>query len=117
MATKKQKHAAAVARREEYLAKERAIGQKAIEVDRRRREARAREAWAQGHKKHYKFVDECPHCSDIKKEQARQVAAEAVERVAAAAKKAAKKATDARTPISHLADQDEAASREEQQSA
>lgn len=87
MATKKQKHAAALARREEFLAKERSIGQKAIEVDRRRREARVREAWEKGHKKHYKFVDECPHCTTIKEEQARKKAAEAVERVAAAAKK------------------------------
>lgn len=87
MATKKQKHEAAVARREEFLAKEREIGQKAIEVDRRRREARQREAWEKGHKKHYKFVDECPHCSDIKAEQARKKAVEAVERVAAAAQK------------------------------
>ena len=85
MATKKQKHAEALARREEFLAKERAIGKKAIEVDRRRREARQREAWEMGHKKHYKFVDECPICTDIKKEQARKKAVEAVERVAAAA--------------------------------
>ena len=94
MATKKQKHAAAVARREEFLAKERAIGEKAIEVDRRRCEARTREAWEKGHKKHYKFVDECPICTDIKKEQARKKAAEAVERVAAAAKETLQKRRD-----------------------
>lgn len=87
MATKKQKHAEAVARREVYLAKEKAIGEKAIEVAARKREARIREAWATGHKKHFKFVDECPHCTTIKEEQARKKAAEAVERVAAAAKK------------------------------
>lgn len=86
MATKKQKHAAAVARREEFLAKERAIGAKAIEVEARKREARTRQAWEMGHKKHYKFVDECPHCTTIKEEQARKKAAEAVERVAAAAR-------------------------------
>jgi hypothetical protein len=104
MATKKQKREAALARREEFLEKERALGQKAIEVAARKREIRNREAWKKGHEKHYKFVDECPHCSDIKEEQARKKAAEAVERVAAAAKKLVE---SKRTPISHLADEDE----------
>lgn len=104
MATKKQKHAAALAKRQAYLDKEKAIGQQALEAERRRREIRNREAWEKGHKKHYKFVDECPHCSDIKAEQARKKAVEAVERVAAAAQK---RLDDARTPISHLADEDE----------
>lgn len=86
MATKKQKRAAVAARTAEFLEKERALGQKAIEVAARKREIRNREAWKKGHEKHYKFVDECPHCTDIKKEQERKKAAEAVERVAAAAR-------------------------------
>ena len=76
------------------LEKERALGQKAIEVAARKREIRNREAWKKGHEKHYKFVDECPHCTDIKAEQERKKAAEGVERVAAAMKSRSEEAID-----------------------
>jgi hypothetical protein len=86
MATKKQKHAAALARREAFLKEEAEIGRQAIEVAAKRREIENRNAWKQGHEKHYKFVDECPHCSDIKREQAEKARIAAIEKVAAAAK-------------------------------
>lgn len=90
MATKKQKHAAGLAKREAFLAEEAEIGRRSIEVAQRRREAEMLKAWERGHVKHFKFVDECPHCTAIKEEQARRKAAEVIERLhAAATKKAA----------------------------
>lgn len=68
MATKKQKRAKALAARAELEANLRESGLKAQQSDKARREAESREAWQENHdKNHHKFVDECPHCSDVKK--------------------------------------------------
>lgn len=87
MATKKQKHEAALARREAFIAEERELGRRAQECDRKRREAEKREAWEEGHKKHYKFIDECPHCADIKKRNKEAERKAAVDKIAAALSK------------------------------
>ena len=71
MATKKQKRAAAEAKHVAFMEEMRRSGLEAQRQDRERREAEARKAWQDQHdKKHHKFVDECPICSDIKKQQA-----------------------------------------------
>lgn len=87
MATKKQKREAGLAKREAFLAEEREIGRKSIEAGQRRREAEALKAWEKGHVKHYKFVDECPHCTAIKEEQTRKRAADVIAKLHAAATK------------------------------
>ena len=92
MATKKQKHEAAVARREAYLAEQREIGQRAIEAAARKREIENREAWLKGHEKHYKFIDECPHCTDIKKAQSEKARLAAIDKVVKASAAALAKA-------------------------
>ncbi len=81
MATKKEKHARNLAKREAFLAKERAIGEKAIEVAARKRSIEQRKAWEKSHEKHYKFDNDCPVCAEVKNKQA-------VDRIAAAAAKA-----------------------------
>lgn len=70
MATRKQKHAAGLARREAFLAEERERGQKAIARARKQREAEARKKWEGEHEKHYKFDNDCPLCTTIKNQQA-----------------------------------------------
>lgn len=84
MATKKQKHEAALARREAFLAEEREIGKKALEKAQRDREKKHLEAWAKGHEKHHKFVDECPHCDIVKKKQVEAARVKAIEKIAKA---------------------------------
>lgn len=86
MATKKQKHAAALARREAFLKEEAEIGRMAIEVAAKQRAIEARKNWQKGHEKHYKFVDECPLCTEIKKDQAEKARLAAIEKIAAAGK-------------------------------
>lgn len=81
MATKKEKHAAAVAKREAFLAKEREIGAKAIQVAAHKRAIEMRKAAEKSHEKHYKFDNDCPVCAEIRSKQA-------VDRIAAAAAKA-----------------------------
>lgn len=69
MATKKQKHAQALAKRQALEEELRQSGLRAQEADRARREAEARKVWQDQHdKKHFKFIDECPICTDIKKD-------------------------------------------------
>lgn len=68
MATKKQKRAAALAKRERMLAAEREIGLKALEKDRYERDRKNREAWQENHDKNHswkKRIKECPHCKDL----------------------------------------------------
>lgn len=84
MATKKEKRAAALARREAFLAEEAELGRLAIEQAKAERHEKNLKSWEKGHEKHYKFVDECLHCTAIKQEQARQTAASAVAKLAAA---------------------------------
>ncbi len=86
MATKQQTHAAALLKREKFLAEERELGRKAIEAARHQREAEARKAWQKGHEKHFKFVDECPHCSEIKRKQKKDARRESIEKVVHASK-------------------------------
>jgi len=79
MATRKQKHAQAVARREALEAELRESGLKAQAADKARREAEHRAAWKNNHdKNHFKFVDECPLCDDIKKAQRSNVTKHAI---------------------------------------
>lgn len=86
MATKKQKREAALARREAFLVEEREIGRQALEKARREREEKALRDWTKGHEKHFKFVDECPHCAKIKKEQAEKARLAAIEKIALSTK-------------------------------
>lgn len=88
MATKKQKRAEVAARREAYLEEQRQIGLAAQEADRRRREIKNLELWEKGHEKHFKFVDECPHCARIKKEQKEKARRESLRKIAEAAERA-----------------------------
>ena len=88
MATKKQKRAEVAARREAYLEEQRQIGLAAQEADRRRRELENRKAWEKGHEKHFKFVDECPHCAEIKKEQKERARRESLRKIAEATARA-----------------------------
>lgn len=70
MATRKEKHARALAKREEFLAEERKLGQKAIEVGAKKRAIEKRKADEKAHPKHYKFEDGCYLCTEIKAKQA-----------------------------------------------
>lgn len=71
MATKKQKRAAAEAKHQAFMEEHRQSGLAAQRQDRERRAAEERKAWQDVHdKKHHKFVDNCPLCTDIKKQQA-----------------------------------------------
>jgi hypothetical protein len=68
MATKKQKRQAALEKRAEFEAEMRESGLKALHAERERREREARRDWQKQHDaKHFKFVDECPLCQDIRK--------------------------------------------------
>jgi hypothetical protein len=67
VATKKQKRAAALARRERFLAAEREVGLNALRIDRERRAYEERKLWQEQHdKKHSwkKRIKECPLCQD-----------------------------------------------------
>lgn len=69
MATRKEKHARGLAKREAFLEEERKLGQKAIEVGRKKREIEKRKADEKAHPKHYKFEDGCHLCTAIKAKQ------------------------------------------------
>ncbi len=85
MTTKKQTRQALETKRERMLEELRQTGLEAQKRDRARREYEIRQAWSAAHeKKHHKFVDECPLCSDIQKEQARKHNAECIAKVAEA---------------------------------
>jgi hypothetical protein len=84
MATKKEKRAAALARREEFLAAEAARNQKVLEGVRAKRRAEEKKAWQKNHDKRHswkKRIKECPICQDelraIPKDQQRLEAATA----------------------------------------
>lgn len=67
MATKKQKHAAALARREARLAEIAERGLKAQQMDQARRAAEERAQWRDNHDKRHswrKRIQECPICQD-----------------------------------------------------
>lgn len=87
MATRKEKHARALAKREEFLAEERRIGEKAIEVARKKREIEMRKAAEKAHDKHYKFDSDCSLCDQVKAKQA-------LEKLASASKKPSSKAEE-----------------------
>jgi hypothetical protein len=91
MATKKQKRAEVAARTEAFLEEQRQIGLAAQEADRRRRELENRKAWEKGHEKHYKFVDECPHCKEIKAKQVEKQRRASIAKIAEATAKAKEK--------------------------
>jgi hypothetical protein len=68
VATKKQKRAEALARREKMFADLRLENQKALEKERERREKAKLKEWQKIHEeKHFGFVDNCPHCALAKK--------------------------------------------------
>ena len=73
MATKKDKHEAAVKAREEFLEQERLHGLKVLEHSRRKREHRARQRWEQLHKKDHttRLNSECPVCQEKQQAEAR----------------------------------------------
>jgi hypothetical protein len=82
MATKKQKHAQAVAKREAFEAEMRESGLRAQRADQERRDRENRQAWEKQHeKKHFKFVDECPHCQDARKNLQSKKATEAISKM------------------------------------
>lgn len=67
MATRKQKHEEALARRERFLEEQRRTGLAAQKRDRAERFRQQLSLWEDGHnKKHHRFVDECPHCQIIR---------------------------------------------------
>lgn len=81
MATRKEKHAAAVARHEEFMEEQRQRGLQALEASRQKRAIELRDEWRPRHEeKHFKFVDECPLCQDKKKELAKKERAEAAKK-------------------------------------
>lgn len=83
MATKKQKREALLERRAREEEERRQSGLRAQRVDQERRAREVRQAWQEQHdKKHFKFVDECPVCSDIKLQQRRGNACAAIGKMA-----------------------------------
>lgn len=70
MATRKEKHARALAKREAFLAEERKLGERAIEAAQKKREIEKRKMDEKAHEKHYKFEDDCTLCKEIKTKQA-----------------------------------------------
>ncbi len=67
MATKKQKHARAVAKREEFMKQLKIDGQKALRRSHELRRIKERKAWQQKHDKEHtwkKMDPKCPICSD-----------------------------------------------------
>lgn len=76
MATRKQKHEAALARREKRLAEERASGLKALKDDQERRAAKKRDAAREKHDKEHswKHIDRnCILCQDLLEAQRKGV--------------------------------------------
>lgn len=85
MATRKEKHAKAVAQHDAFMEEQRQNGLQALEIARKKREIEKRDEWRETHdEKHYKFINECPLCQDIKKDLKRKEAAKAVGKVAKA---------------------------------
>ena len=75
MATRKETRERVRRKREEYMALYRAEGLRALQKDKARRFREKLKEWEKVHnEKHFKFVDECPHClvvrSAAKKEPA-----------------------------------------------
>jgi CRISPR/Cas system-associated protein Cas10 (large subunit of type III CRISPR-Cas system) len=70
MATRKEKHARGLAKRDAFLEEERKLGQRAIEVAAKKREIEKRKATEKAHEKHYKFDKDCSLCDEIKAKQA-----------------------------------------------
>jgi hypothetical protein len=68
MATRKQKHARALAKREEFLETEREIARRALEQDHAERARKERAEWQDNHDKNHgwtKRIVECPLCRDL----------------------------------------------------
>lgn len=83
MATKKQKHQAAVERREQYLEEIRLENLAILRKEQERRKIDIAKAWEKQHEKHFKFIDDCPHCTELKRKQA----VEKIEKIKEAARK------------------------------
>lgn len=86
MATKKQKRAAGLARREAFLAEQAELGRQAIERGKQQRLEAEQRKLVEAHETHYKFEDRCGLCDTIKEEQARKRAADALNKVGFATK-------------------------------
>jgi hypothetical protein len=72
MATRKEKHARALERRQRFFEELQRSNQEALRHERERRARELRQSWQDQHnKKHFKFVDECPLCADILRAQKR----------------------------------------------
>lgn len=85
MATKKEKHARGIAEHEAFMEKERLRNLQILETARKKREIERRDEWRETHdEKHYKFIDECPICQDMKKDLKKDAEKKAVSKVAKA---------------------------------
>lgn len=63
------------------MEEQRQRGLRALEAARQKRAIELRDEWRPRHEeKHYKFVDECPLCQDIKREQAKKSKSEAAKK-------------------------------------
>ena len=102
MATNKQKRAAGIAKHEAFMAEQAELGRQAIEEAKKERHEANLKSWERGHAKHYVFVDECPHCTIVKQEQAKQKAAAAVAKVASATLKQQAAARLSRVPKAEI---------------
>lgn len=72
MATKAQKRAANALKHQKFMEAYRAEGLRALREEQARRKREALREWQNVHdKKHHKFVNECPHCQDIKRNHKR----------------------------------------------
>ena len=88
MATRKEKHARGLARREEYLREEEERNLRILQGVQEKRARELRDEWREQHdKKHFKFITECPLCQDAKRDLAKkeksETAKKAVEKMAA----------------------------------
>lgn len=67
MATKKEKRQRGLERHQERMEAYRQEGLKALKLDRARRFKEKLKEWEKIHnEKHFKFVDECPHCQVVR---------------------------------------------------
>lgn len=76
MATRKQRHARALEKRERELAEYRRTGLEALRKDQKRRFQKELDAWEENHKKNHsweKRIVECPHCRREMRDAVRSV--------------------------------------------
>lgn len=68
MATRKEKHQAAVQKREEFLENERRRNADVLRQEKEKRDRKNREHWQTPHDEHHswkKIDNNCPHCKDL----------------------------------------------------